>query len=435
MTEAEAYLNQIPMWATRKNSPEDIRDYLEELGNPDKTMKIIHVAGTNGKGSVCAFMTSVLKEAGYKVGTFVSPHLVEIRERFLMNGRMVRKDTFEFAFERVRKLSETMTEKGYQPPTYFEFLFYMSMVIYARSKPDFVILETGLGGRLDATNAIRNAVLTVITSVSMDHMQYLGDTLEKIAGEKAGILKPGVPVVYDDNTPAVSRVIIQRAKQLQCRHFPASVKDYSYMGKEQEQTRISVRTTDGGQLILDVPSEAEYQRMNVTLAVTALGLLKRYCGCRLEPGDVREGIRHCCWPGRMEQVLPQVYLDGAHNIGGIQAFVKTASQIQREKGQPIHLLFAVVSDKEYMGMIEELCRLPIAHVSIAHMNTGRGKETGVLVKEFQKYLHCPVTEFSDTEQAFHHFLAMRQKGEPAFCIGSLYLIGEIKQILRRKSHD
>lgn len=197
MSAVEEYLERIPMWAAKKNSLEDVRAYLEEMGSPDRGMKIIHVAGTNGKGSVCSYLTSMLTETGYKVGTFISPHLEEIRERFLMNGDLVREDTYERAFYRVKELSEKMVEKGYQPPTYFEFLFYMCMAVNEQCKPDFVILETGLGGRLDVTNVVEHPVLTVITSISMDHMQYLGNTIEEIAGEKAGILKPGVPVVYD----------------------------------------------------------------------------------------------------------------------------------------------------------------------------------------------------------------------------------------------
>ena len=205
MSAVEEYLERIPMWAAKKNSLEDVRAYLEEMGSPDRGMKIIHVAGTNGKGSVCSYLTSMLTETGYKVGTFISPHLEEIRERFLMNGDLVREDTYERAFYRVKELSEKMVEKGYQPPTYFEFLFYMCMAVNEQCKPDFVILETGLGGRLAVTNVVEHPVLTVITSISMDHMQYLGNTIEEIAGEKAGILKPGVPVVYDASCEEAGR--------------------------------------------------------------------------------------------------------------------------------------------------------------------------------------------------------------------------------------
>ena len=183
--EAEAYLNRLPMWANKKNSLKDIRIFLDQMGGPDRKIPAIHVAGTNGKGSVCAFMTSVLKKAGLRTGTFISPHLVEIRERFLINGEPAEKNAFEEAFETVKKQAEHMVEEGFCHPTFFEFLFYMAMVLFAREKVDVMVIETGLGGRLDATNVLESPKVCVITSISRDHMQYLGNTVSEIAGEKA----------------------------------------------------------------------------------------------------------------------------------------------------------------------------------------------------------------------------------------------------------
>ena len=147
------------------------------MGGPDRKIPAIHVAGTNGKGSVCAFMTSVLKKAGLRTGTFISPHLVEIRERFLINGEPAEKNAFEEAFETVKKQAEHMVEEGFCHPTFFEFLFYMAMVLFAREKVDVMVIETGLGGRLDATNVLESPKVCVITSISRDHMQYLGNPL------------------------------------------------------------------------------------------------------------------------------------------------------------------------------------------------------------------------------------------------------------------
>lgn len=430
----EEYLEQIPMWAVKKNSLSDIRAYMERLGNPDQSMKIIHVAGTNGKGSVCAFLTAVLTEAGYKVGTFLSPHLEETRERFWMNGDLVRQDTYEMAFDRVKRLSDQMVADGYQPPTYFEFLFYMSMVINAQCKPDFVILETGLGGRLDVTNVIKNPVADVITSISMDHMQYLGNRIEEIAWEKAGIIKPGAPVIYDDSCPEASAVIRKRAEELRCRTFPVCKKDVVVMSRNEEDTKASIRSIDGGQLVVDVPSIADYQLMNVAVAVKALEVMKKSGDCRLTPGDISAGISHSCWPGRMEQALPGLYLDGAHNAGGTDALVKTAARLQKETGKKIHLLFAAVSDKEHGRMIAKLCEgLSISSVSVACMETERSADLQELLAEFREKLDCPVAGFSTAEGALNHLLQMRQEGDLAFCLGSLYLIGEIKQALRKVS--
>ena len=172
MVNAEEYLLEIPMWTKQKNSLEDVRAYLEAMGNPDRALKAVHVAGTNGKGSVCAFLTCALKEAGYRTGTFVSPHLEQVRERFLINGEMTDRESFERSFSTVLAVTERMVEQGKCHPTFFEFLFYMAMVLFREKQVDVVVLETGMGGRLDTTNVIESPLACVITSISLDHTQY-----------------------------------------------------------------------------------------------------------------------------------------------------------------------------------------------------------------------------------------------------------------------
>ena len=222
---AEEYLNQIPMWTREKNSQKDIRRILGYLGNPDRKIPVIHVAGTNGKGSVCAYLTSALKEAGYRVGTFVSPHLVEIRERFLLNGKMVGTESFQKAFEKVKEAADQVMEDGLRHPTSFEFLFYMAACLFAEEKVDFWVMETGLGGRLDTTNVVERPLLTVITSISLDHTRYLGETVEAIAGEKAGIIKEGIPVIFSDGNSAASGVILKTASQRHAPGYPVNSGD------------------------------------------------------------------------------------------------------------------------------------------------------------------------------------------------------------------
>ena len=195
--QAREYLLNIPLWTKKKNTLEEVRDFLAELGDPEKDLKLIHVAGTNGKGSVCADLTSVLMEAGYRVGTFVSPHLVDVKERFLLDGKPAAEEDFERSFRQVLSVVKKMAE-----------------VLYGEVRPDYVILETGLGGRLDTTNVIRRPLACIITSISLEHTQYLGDTTVQIAAEKAGIIKPGVPVIYDDNRQEASEVIRGKAESL-----------------------------------------------------------------------------------------------------------------------------------------------------------------------------------------------------------------------------
>lgn len=445
MTGIEEYLNQIPMWAARKNSLKDIREFLKEMGNPDVSMKIIHVAGTNGKGSVCTYLTSMLKQAGFRVGTFVSPHLELTRERFLIDGNMVEEELYKQAFCRVRELSETMTARGFKPPTYFEFLFYMFMDICEKCRPDFVILETGLGGRLDVTNVVEHPVMTIITSISMDHTQYLGNTIAAIAGEKAGILKKEVPVVYDACLLESRMVIEERAKELKCPEFPVTEQDYSLVERTEQGPKIAVFMPDmaaGSQDILDngtvsvmIPSQAEYQLINVTVAVRAVSVLRNLGICQMTQADIVEGIRKSCWPGRMEEVLPDVYLDGAHNEGGIQALSRTIGRLQRETGKSVSIMFGAVSDKDHHRMIKELCdKFPITHVTIAHIDSERCASTEKLAEEFREFLSCPVEVFSTVRQAWERFL--KEKGDGlAFCAGSLYLVGEVKSLLKEEQDD
>ena len=211
--EAVAYIEETPKF-TKKNSLEHTKECLRRLGNPQEKFKVIHVAGTNGKGSTCAFLTSILREAGYSCGLFTSPHLVKINERFQINEVNIDDDTFLKAFERVKVLADELVAEGSYHPTYFEMLFLMGMVIFAEAGVDYVTLETGLGGRLDATTAVENPVACVITSISLDHMQFLGNTVREIAGEKAGIIVPGVPVIYDGNDKDAAEVIAAKAKEL-----------------------------------------------------------------------------------------------------------------------------------------------------------------------------------------------------------------------------
>ena len=267
MGRAEEYLNQIPMWTKKKHSVEEVRAFLNALGAPDRDVPAVHVAGTNGKGSVCAFLTSVFRQAGYRIGTFTSPHLVDMRERFLINGAMADEAVFERAFETVRGTVREMEEKGFGHPTFFEFLFYMAVIIFREEKVDVMVIETGLGGRLDATNALEHPAASVITSISMDHTQYLGDTIEKIAWEKAGIIKAGVPVIFDASNPGVRTVIEGAAFRRGAARYPVNSPDFQVEGIRGGHLEVTVRLLRGDSLRLEIPFEALYQAQNAALAV------------------------------------------------------------------------------------------------------------------------------------------------------------------------
>lgn len=437
MMQAEEYLEKIPMWTREKHSLTDIRAFLHEMGDPDRKLSIIHVAGTNGKGSVCAFLTSLYRNAGFRTGTFISPHLVTVRERFLLNNEMVSPGKLQAAFETVLETVNIMKEKGYSHPSYFEFLFYMAMALFADETPELVILETGLGGRLDATNVVENPLACVITSISLDHIMYLGDTIEAVAGEKAGIIKRQVPVIYDDTVPEASEVIRERAVQMASKAYPVGKGDFSIL--ETKDQGLSIRAEGeaaqafaaAGPLVLEIPFEAPYQAENAMLAVkTAVVLGQRERGFRLTEAQITEGIRTARWAGRMERAGENLYLDGAHNPGGIKAFIQAAASMAAQQKKKAYLLFGAVSDKDYRAMARLLCEgISWAGIGVVHIDSSRSMDTEVLAEAFSQAYKGPVRAFETAGEALREM--KKQAGdELLFCAGSLYLIGELKVQLK-----
>jgi dihydrofolate synthase/folylpolyglutamate synthase len=427
---ARDYLLAIPLWTKKKNTLDEVRHFLEELGNPDEQLRIIHVAGTNGKGSVCADLTAMLMEAGYHVGTFVSPHLTDVTERFLVDGVPVEEAGFSESFARVKAVTDRLTAEGYAHPTFFEFVFLMAMDLYGRRKPDFVVLETGLGGRLDTTNVIRHPLACVITSISLDHTQYLGDTVELIAAEKAGIIKPGIPVVYDNNDRAAGAVIAAAADRLGSAAYGLTAEDSCW----------------------GVSFAAPYQAMNAALAVKVLEILEIE-GVNAEV--CRKALASVHWTGRMQQVAPDVWVDGAHNPGGIRAFIQAvkaqnglAVQEKQSAQQPdqgeqnaadmhpqIQLLFAAVSDKDYHEMIRLLCtELSPERVTVVQLKSERGLQADALARQFEDAGCSHVTAFDSTKDALKHVLSEKKEGDHLYMVGSLYLIGEILEDLKLQLH-
>ena len=429
--DAEEYLLQIPMFTKEKHSLEVIREILKKIGRIPKG-KIIHIAGTNGKGSVCAFLSSVLMEAGYKVGTFTSPHLQCIRERIAVNGRMISPRDFEHCFRLVLGDLRACMKDGVSHPAFFEFLFYMAMVHFYETEVDYIILETGMGGRLDATN-ICSPAAAVITSVSMDHTEYLGNTLEAIAGEKAGIIKENTPVIFAADSAVSRNVIEKRAKELSAPAFPVVSSGYKAELMKNGTLKVTAEWQDK-EIVFHVPFPAVYQGENAILALRTLEVLrdKRFQGDeKITDQAVVYGMEHAKWPGRMEQILPGVYLDGAHNPDGILKFTQTVKTMAEAGDKKVKLLFSVVGDKEYDRMAETLCRnVDWAGISITHINNNRGLDTRIIETVFKKYALCPVKSYASVAEAFKEELEKKKKNEMLFCAGSLYFVGEIKEALK-----
>lgn len=423
--EAEEYLLNIPRFA-KKTTHENLRGYLKLLGNPQDRIPAVHVAGTNGKGSVCAFLTAILEQKGCRVGVFTSPHLVRMNERFRIGQTVISDEDFERVFGQVHEAVRTGMEQGLIHPNFFEFLFMMAACYYAESKVDLVIYETGLGGRLDATNVLQ-PVLTVITSIGMDHMEYLGDTIEKIAGEKAGIIKAGVPCVYLNRPEEAAQVIEQTGNRMQAplirvekeqitiKEIGEETIDFSYGSQYDREYRI--------------PKTALYQTENAMLAVRAAEyLLRKEAGSDAETeiqDVIRAGLQVMKWAGRMEELEPGIYVDGAHNEPAIRAFCDTVSGLYADKD--IILVFAVASDKQYNKMIHILCeRLPLQQVIVTSIGGKRATPLEIVEEQFKRDTGAVVRIVPEPGQALKAARRLLTGHSRVFCVGSLYLVGELE---------
>ncbi|MDE6619218.1 MAG: bifunctional folylpolyglutamate synthase/dihydrofolate synthase [Lachnospiraceae bacterium] len=440
--EAEHFLEDVPRF-TKKNPMEDtlgFYEYIQQCENGryrEKNLgRVVHVAGTNGKGSVCAYLQSICLESGYRTGMFISPHLVTTRERFCINGRMISEREFVEAFNWLS--DEIMAYRCTVPdycPTYFERLFFMGIYVFARAGIDIMILETGLGGRLDTTNVIREPAVTVITEIGLDHMAYLGDTVEKIAAEKAGIIKAGVPVVFSDRKRATSEVIRRKAKELGCKDHAVSENDYKINEIQKKFIDFSVvsRYYDYGSLIAD--TTAVYQAENAAVAVRTCEILKKDCGFRkIAVKSIQEGIRKMRWACRMEEIRPGVFIDGAHNEDGIAAFVRSLKMSpdfsDQEDRKRCVLIFSAVRDKQYDKMIEMLCGLSMVTAFVITRIPGdRGANLAALREIFEKYANRNtqrIYTYDKIEDALAFGLSVRKDTDSVYIVGSLYLAGIVE---------
>lgn len=427
-TEAVDYIETIPKF-TVKHPPEHTRELLSRLGNPQEGIKIIHVAGTNGKGSVCAYLNAMLLAGGKKTGLFTSPHLVRINERFQINGEDVSDEQFLDAFLKVEKAAKEYEAEGEGHPSYFETLFLMGMLIFKEAGVEYLVMETGLGGRLDATNVVEKPLACIITSISRDHTEYLGDTLEAIAGEKAGIIKAGVPVIYDASQPGPASVIAAKAKEMGSPAWPMEPSFYEMKTQSREGITFTFAYPGGEKAELAIPYVAKYQMMNASLAFYTMHILQDVHD--IPKNVLAEGLSKIKWPCRMEMAAPGVIIDGAHNEDGIAQFVSTAGYFAKEN--EITILFTAVADKHYHEMIGEICEgIHPSHVVATQIDGSRVVPAEVLAEDFRKAGCTDVCAEPEIGAAYEKALDKKGSGM-LFCVGSLYLAGELKAYLAKRN--
>lgn len=423
---AEAYIYNIPKF-TKKNGLENTKKLLLALGSPAINKKIIHVAGTNGKGSVCAYLNSFLLADGKRTGMFTSPHLITMNERIRINGQVVTKEEFLSGYNKVKTLIEELPE-GLEHPTFFEMLFLIAMCIFERQNVEYVILETGLGGRLDATNIVPAPKLTVITKIGLDHCEYLGGTKQEIAGEKAGILKEGVPVVYLKKYRDTAEVIEKKAEEMCCPMEGLEESSFYIENFKNKSIDFSYKSRYYDYITFTVPTCGFYQVENVSLALRAYECLREKELISME--RLRQAVRHTRWEGRMEEIEKGIYVDGAHNEDGIRAFLDTVGHIPCI-GKRI-LLFSVVSDKDYKRMIKALTDVRLFEkIVVVCMEEQRALPLEQLKESFLSCREVGISFFPTVEEGMVHALSEKNKEDIVFVAGSLYLVGDVKSLLRK----
>lgn len=419
--QAEAYIANLPKFTT-KNSLEHTGEFLVRLGNPQKNKKILHVAGTNGKGSVCAYLQAILLAEGKRTGMFISPHLEKINERIILQGEEISDKKFLQAFHFVLETVEKMEKDGLAHPSYFEFLFGMGMYAFMEADVEYIILETGLGGRLDATNSIQNPIMTIITSITLDHMDILGDTIEKIAGEKAGIIKEGVPVVCLGDRE-YTFVIEKRAEQLHAPCIKISKNAYEIIESTDKYIDFSAVNAYDKYVTWKLHNSGIYQAENAMLAISAMEYLFPE---RKDMSLWQKALANVVWQGRMEEIMSNVIVDGAHNIGAVEAFVKSVEQMKDTKNI---VLFSSVSDKDYEKMIECLClHMKAESYIITEIPDTRGEKPKRLAEVFRKYTKAEVIVEPNLSEALSCAMKKKDKEGKVYCLGSLYLAGKLKEL-------
>ena len=424
-SEAEEYLFGIPKF-TSKNEPEKTKAFLEELGDVSTLIPTVHVAGTNGKGSVCAYLRSALMENGLKVGLFTSPHLVSTCERFMIDNEMIAEREFVNVFSYIREeLSEFRKKDGFSDyhPTFFEYLFFMAVVWFKEKRPDVIILETGLGGRLDATNSISSPKVSVITEIGLDHCEYLGNTKELIAGEKAGIIKAGVPIVHVSRNESWDKVIEDKALEMGSPSYAVSDSIIKNLETSDAGIDFSMQSLYDGFVKISLNTKAFYQTENAAVAFRTLEVLSELLPNKLSTKKCVDGLAKMVWPGRMEALSSGLIIDGAHNEDGIEAFLSSVSKDGKEKRV---LLFGAVSDKN----IEEVAKKIVSsrlfdEIYVTPLSSYRSADLERLSGAFGSGNVIPV---SGVSEGIKSVLSKKAENTGLYAAGSLYLVGEIKAL-------
>lgn len=389
---------------------------LEKLGRPQQNMSVIHIAGTNGKGSVSAFLCSILKEAGIRTGMFTSPHLVDFRERICVDGQMISR-------EEVTKLGNMLLEEDFGTvPTMFDYCLAMALLYYRDRQCQAAVIETGLGGRLDSTNAIGVPEVTVVTKIGYDHMAVLGDTLDKIASEKAGIIKKGTKLVLESQEKDAMDVLLETAEKEAVTEIKiADMHDVTECRYENGRQYFSYQKYKN----LEMAMLGVHQYENAAAAILAAEIFMKDRGISDEKAEyyIREGIKKTRWEGRMEILSrePFFMVDGAHNGNGVAALAESLRTLF--PGEKFHFVMGVMADKNYEEMIEELLPLALDFKTVT-VESERALAAQELSEKIRAKGICDAGLLHSFDELMPGRLDVAHK---TIAFGSLYFVGEIEK--------
>lgn len=409
---------------------EPLREMLRRLGNPQDKLSFVHIAGTNGKGSILAYVSTILFKAKYRVGRYVSPTIFGYRERIQVNGVSISREDLTRLTEKVECVGAQMLSEGLRHPTMFEAETAVAFLYFLEQGCEIVVLEAGMGGRTDATNVIQNTLVAVLASISMDHMGFLGDTLFEIAENKAEIIKPGCMVVSVKQMEEAERAVMERSKKVGCSvvvadadaavHRKRGLFQQTFDYKEQESVEIAL--------------SGEYQFINAVAALEVVEALRKK-GYQIPEEAVRSGLKETVWKGRFTVVArePYVIVDGAHNRDAAKRLRETIEQYLSDKR--LIYIMGVLADKEYERVIEETVSFASEIVTVMTPDNERALPAEKLAEAVAKY-YVPVQAAESIADAVERAYALARKEDVILAFGSLSYLGElIRQVERRTSDD
>lgn len=409
---------------------------LEILGEPHKKLKCIHIAGTNGKGSTTAMLSEILHEAGYRVGMYTSPYIEEFEERMQIDGKNISKEQLINVVSRVKEAVDKVVDMGYDNPTQFEIVTCAMYLYFYEQKVDYAVIEVGMGGRLDSTNVI-NPILTIITSISLDHMQVLGDTVEKIAREKAGIIKKNVPLVLYPHEPSVQKVIEEVCIKNNSKIIKVHKESAKYIenkkvvnknGVQAVMQRLQIKTKNDT-YDLELCLLGKHQILNCAVVINAVEELINL-GLNISKENIQNALKNVVWPARLEIIKnkPTVVLDGAHNIDGVINITESIDTYFQYDN--LILILGILADKQVDSMIEVIA--PKAKkVFTVTPNSDRAELSEDLKNAVLKYnKNCEA--FLEYEKAYDTALNYCGENDLLLICGSLYMVGDMRKTIRMK---